>query len=287
MKGSVMPTARQRRPRLTDEQTARRVLDAALAMLADGGINVGLDNLRFEDVIRAADVSRTSAYRRWPTRDAFVEDVLVELARDSDLLEVGSSIAARVSAAATALGPATATEAGRRDLLVELLRISLQAEVEAMAASAQFRTNLALRGAFLGVRSPELRTEVVTALTAGEHRATARAAALLSRVVALCGHRLAPPLTGPEGFEVVGRSVAAASIGFVLTALAEPAIVTGTHLMAAYGSTRSGEWSVPTLALAGTVMVHVEPDPDAVALPPDELASAVTTLVDTVWAADV
>jgi AcrR family transcriptional regulator len=281
MKGSVMPTARQRRPRLTDEQTARRVLDAALAMLADGGINVGLDNLRFEDVIRAADVSRTSAYRRWPTRDAFVEDVLVELARDSDLLEVGSSIAARVSAAATA------TEAGRRDLLVELLRISLQAEVEAMAASAQFRTNLALRGAFLGVRSPELRTEVVTALTAGEHRATARAAALLSRVVALCGHRLAPPLTGPEGFEVVGRSVAAASIGFVLTALAEPAIVTGTHLMAAYGSTRSGEWSVPTLALAGTVMVHVEPDPDAVALPPDELASAVTTLVDTVWAADV
>ena len=39
-----------------------------LTALAERGVTVTLEGLVFEDVVRAAQVSRTSAYRRWPTR---------------------------------------------------------------------------------------------------------------------------------------------------------------------------------------------------------------------------
>ena len=41
---------------------------------------MSLEHISFEDVIREADVSRSSAYRRWPHKDLFFSDLVLELA---------------------------------------------------------------------------------------------------------------------------------------------------------------------------------------------------------------
>jgi AcrR family transcriptional regulator len=283
MEGSAMPVTgqpRARRPRLSDEQTARRVLDAALAQLADRGISVGLDQLGFEDAIRAADVARASAYRRWPTRDAFVEDVLVELAHGAYQPTVGAEVAARAEEVIARYAVQAEDPTRRHDLFVELVRLTFHIDLTATVGSPEFRTYLALRAAFAGIGDPGLRERIAAALATSERQGLARGTAILARAAELFGQRLVPPLVAPEGFEVVARAISAASIGFVVSALTDPGVPAVTRHVAAYGSTRAAAWTVPDFVLTGLVLQHVERDPDAVPLPADELVAGLSGLVD-------
>jgi AcrR family transcriptional regulator len=256
------------------------VLDAALAQLAEHGVSVGLDRLRFEDVIRDANVSRSSAYRRWPSRDAFVEDVLVELAGGVYQPGIGAVVARRAGDVLGVL-PASATDPGaRRDLLVELVRLTFETDVVATAASAEFRAFLALRAAFTGIESDELRGRFATALAVTDRRTVARGAAILARVADVFGLRLVGPLTAPEGFDVVARAVSAASVGFVVAAQSDPALLVTTRTTAAYGSSRAAAWSEPVYVLTGLVLQHLEPNPAARVLSAEELRAGLADIVE-------
>ncbi|WP_307844724.1 TetR/AcrR family transcriptional regulator [Actinotalea solisilvae] len=279
MAGTGQHPERTRRARLSDAETERRVLDAALDALATHGITVGLDGLRFEDVIRAADVSRTSAYRRWPTREAFLDDVLLALARGSELPTIGEQVTAEATSLLDTVADDLVSPAGRRDLLVELHRLAFRADVGATLASPQFQTYLALRAAFVGVPSPELRAALAEALARSERRAVARGRAVIGGVARLFGLRLAAPLAGEEGLDVVARTVSAATNGFMVAALADPGLVHDTRPLAPYGSRRTAEWSVPVLALTGIVLGHLEEDPGASVPPPDALVTGLRGLV--------
>jgi hypothetical protein len=94
-----------------------------------------------QDIIRAADVFRSSAYRRWPNRDAFVEDDLVELApgraptghRGGRRAACGEVLAAHAGRAADPADPAD-----RRDLFVEMVRLTFEIHLAATASSPEF-----------------------------------------------------------------------------------------------------------------------------------------------------
>jgi len=268
-----------RRARLSDEQTARRVLDAALAQLAEQGISVGLDQLRYEDVVRAADVSRSSAYRRWPNRDALVEDVLVELARGAYQPGIGAIVAGRAAEVVASHAAQAADSAGRYDLFVELVRLTFEIDLAATAASREFRSYLALRAAFAGIESDELRSRIAAALAVGDRRTVARGAAVLTSAARLFGMRLVAPLAAPEGFEVVARAIFAASVGFVVAAQSDPSLLATTRDAAAYGSSSVAAWSVPAFAMTGLVLQHLEPDPDTRQLPAAELLAGLARIV--------
>src|SRR5271169_4534453 len=78
------PTGLARRGRrLSDAETERRMLDAAVAMVHATGLTVSLDHISLEDVIRDADVSRSAVYRRWPYKDLFFSDLVKQLAKDA------------------------------------------------------------------------------------------------------------------------------------------------------------------------------------------------------------
>src|SRR5689334_20987803 len=74
---------RGRRARLTNDQVARRMLDAAQSLVEETGLTVSLEHLSFEEVIQRARVSRSAAYRLWPYKDEFFVDLLCDLAGPS------------------------------------------------------------------------------------------------------------------------------------------------------------------------------------------------------------
>src|SRR6478672_2335855 len=77
---SPAPTFGRRNRRLSDQETRDRMLGAAIEMINRTGLTVSLDHIRFEDVIRDADVARSTAYRHWPYKDLFFSDLVKELA---------------------------------------------------------------------------------------------------------------------------------------------------------------------------------------------------------------
>ena len=72
--------ARPRSGRMTAVQIRRRMLDAALAGIGRNGMTLGFPDLQMDQVIAAAGVSRSSVYRLWKSKDAFVGELLNEAA---------------------------------------------------------------------------------------------------------------------------------------------------------------------------------------------------------------
>src|SRR5689334_2495490 len=71
---------RRRRQRIPAEEIRQRMFDAARRMVYESGVQISLEELSFEEVIQAAGVSRSSAYRIWPYKGDFVQELLCHLA---------------------------------------------------------------------------------------------------------------------------------------------------------------------------------------------------------------
>lgn len=70
----------RRRRRLSDAETAARMLRAGAESVERTGLTVSLEHLSLEDLIHTAGVARSAVYRRWPYKDLFFGDLLRELA---------------------------------------------------------------------------------------------------------------------------------------------------------------------------------------------------------------
>ncbi len=254
----------RRRQRLSDEETERRMLDAAIAMVNQTGLTVSLDHLSFEDVIRDARVSRSTVYRRWPYKDLFFSDLLVELARASTPAAVSSEVASAPLLRAVVLEHRDwlGSADGRRDLLLELMRQGSHHDFEMMHGSAEWRTYLALHATFLSVADDALRDELEAALARSERDFIGRIAASWQLLTGLFGYRLRPELGA--SYEIVAALASADLRGQVLMALAVPELATRRLLARPFGASQAQEWAPPAIGLAGLAMAFLEPDPEVV-----------------------
>jgi AcrR family transcriptional regulator len=73
---SALPAPAARRGRPRSDSTHRRILDAARELLTQGSFA----DFRMEHVAARAGVGKTAIYRRWSSKQALAQDVLVELA---------------------------------------------------------------------------------------------------------------------------------------------------------------------------------------------------------------
>src|ERR1700761_7275928 len=120
--GTLPPTGLARRERrLSDSETERRMLNAALAIVSRSGLTVSLDHLSFEDIIRDADVSRSAVYRRWPYKDLFFSDLVKQLALDA-APDVAADEVELMKAIASARLDWLDTSERRHGLLLEVFR---------------------------------------------------------------------------------------------------------------------------------------------------------------------
>ncbi len=250
--------------RLSDAETERRMLDAAMAMVNESGLTVSLDHISFEDVIRDARVSRSTVYRRWPYKDLFFSDLLKELAK--------ATTPAALSAAETSVMDVKRivlerldwleTPELRHELVLELLRQSSPNEFETMRGSTEWRTYLALHTTFLSVADHRLRSELQAALAASEGTFIRGIAASWDLLVGLLGYRLRPELDAT--FETFASLASADLRGLVIMALATPDIATRPIRARPFGAANAADWSLAALGLASIAMTFIEPDPTVV-----------------------
>jgi len=260
MADSRMPTGLARRGRrLPEEETEHRMLRAALAMVHTTGLTVSLEHISFEDVIRDAGVSRTSAYRRWPHKDLFFSDLVLELATDpvpgivADEMDLIRRI---VDGRLDELADPQARSA----LVIELFRQLSVLDFETLSASPGWRTYLALHATLLSLADAGLRDQVQAAFARAEQDRLARIARAWKLMAGLLGFRLRPE--GGVTFETLAVLVNAAMRGLVMTALTVPVTAAQRTTARPFGAPEAGEWSLPALGLGAMATAFLEPDPE-------------------------
>jgi AcrR family transcriptional regulator len=236
------------------------MLRAAIEMINQTGLTVSLDYISFEEVIRSADVARSTAYRHWPYKDLFVSDLITELARTAGPTIIRDEI--RLIRQILAAHPDWLdTPETRHGLLLELIRQLSLLDLQAVLASPGWRTYLALHATFSSLADGEVREQVQTALAQAEAVHTARVAQAWGQLAGLFGYRLRPELA--TTFDTLATLVGATMRGLVITALSNPDIASHATLASPFGAASKDEWSLAAFGIASIAMALLEPDPTA------------------------
>ena len=241
-----------------------RLLAAGIEILAEVGLDAGLGRLSFEDAIKRSGLSRATAYRGWPTREAFVNAVIVELAKG---LRLSTGFLREVPAIVADLigdGSTLSTPQGRRDMTVDLARVLAKGDFESISQSPDWRTYTALSAAYPSFASPELRANVAEAMRASDRHRIEDRAEQYAQYVAAAGYRLRAPLSGPSGFRQMSEAAGALFTGFLIRAQYDAGATAETMRLRAFDMSAPRLWSPQSFASTSLFFEHVEPDPGIV-----------------------
>ena len=252
----------ERRARISHEETERRLLAAAVEQVNAAGLTVSLEHLSFEAAIESAGVSRSTAYRRWPNKELFLRDLLLELARAATPREVvlGDSSWATIGELVLAEPERLPDPDFRRTLVSELFRTVSDLDFQLMNASAEWRTYLALHATYASLGEARLRQQVQEALAAAQQRFVASMAANWEQIAALLGFRLQ---SAEVGFQAGAELISASVRGMLVMSMADPAMAQRRVDADPFG-TGTEQWSLVAFGCAALAASFLEPVPGLV-----------------------
>jgi AcrR family transcriptional regulator len=146
--------------RMSADEVAFTMLSTAHRLIDQHGLTVSFDHLRMEDLIREAGVSKTSVYRKWPSKEDFLTDFLVSLVQasgpshDQRNTEIVANIISRFPGYME-------TVEGRREILREAGRISVEANFAEMASRQYRNREVALLAALSGSAGSQISDAVL------------------------------------------------------------------------------------------------------------------------------
>lgn len=282
MEADVSPSAPgSRRRRMTAAEVRERMLCAAQDLvLESGGVTISLEDMSLEDVMRRAQVPRSSVYRLWPYKGDFVDDLLCRLAEPAWVNTTQAHSQRRALDVAWYVvksnKPMLATIEGRRAVTREAVRRAVAASLEDMSADPAWPVYFALCSTLDRVRDPRARAKIAAALEAFEKARVESMVRFFAQLSAAIGLRLRETYR----FEHLSVATGAMMQGLLMRRL----IVRNTDSFLQSSTPRSGwsldevlndplpgpaleggtaDWSLVALAYIGIMDTFLEVDPDA------------------------
>ncbi|MFB2599479.1 TetR/AcrR family transcriptional regulator [Herbiconiux sp. P17] len=252
--------AHRRRSRIRAAEVRRRVLDAALERVEGIGLTIGFEHLVMDDLIREAGVPRSSTYRLWDSKEAFVSDLLIEIATetsnklaDAETLEISERILFDNLELLT-------DEADRRRVMYEVIRVALEHNYRAVIDSVPWQSYVGLSATLLSHLESSAREEIERALRAGSDAFIERMAEFHKWFSTILGYRIRAEWNGDyRPYAVV---ISAVVEGLGLRHLGNPGVVDASYRGPATITSNDPEWALPALALVAILERFLEQDPD-------------------------
>ncbi|OBA46069.1 hypothetical protein A5789_05935 [Nocardia sp. 852002-51101_SCH5132738] len=227
-------------------------------MLRDTGLTVSLAHLSLEELIRIADVPRSSVRRVWATSEAFYLDLMERMiepeqslgvAFDQDTLDVTTAVVLRYQ---DRLG----TPGGRRAVLQEAVRQGVERNFHAIAESLSWRTFIALV-ATLPALQAEDHDRLLRALQTAESHFIDRMVTFYQEMMSILGLRM------KAEFDLRTFATTASSLieGMIGRRITNPAIVRSPILLPGIDD-KPVEWHLAAVAFLGILDLMVEADPE-------------------------
>jgi AcrR family transcriptional regulator len=276
------PAPAPRRRRIPAAEVRERMLRAAQdIVLETGGVTISLEDVSLEDVMRRAQVPRSSVYRLWPYKGDFVDDLLCRLAEPGwvdSAQAVNQQRALDVAREVIAANkPLLATDEGRRAVMREAARRAVIVSLQDMSADPAWPVFLALNSTVGSVRDPGARARIASALEAFEKARVDSMVRFFEEIIGVIGLRVR------EGYRLEHLSVAAGAMmqGLLMRKLTVRNTDSAVHRPGASGDWSLDEvvngplpgpglggeraqWSLVALAYLGIMEVFLEVDTDVV-----------------------
>lgn len=181
------------RRRLESAELRERVLRTAVDLVAQmDSLTIGVEDLSMEQVIRQAEVPRSSAYRLWPYRGDFVDDVLVALAGSEHMsnLSFDDETIAGAEAGLAANREDLTDAQSRRALTRSLVREWALYDFKRIVTSREWQEYVALIAGTRFVRSLDARERLAVELQSRERTFIGRMATFYESMITNLGMRL-------------------------------------------------------------------------------------------------
>jgi AcrR family transcriptional regulator len=252
----------QRRSRIRASEVRRRVLDVALERVEGIGLTIGFEHIVMDDLIREAGVPRSSTYRLWDSKEAFVADLLIEIAREtSNKLADDETLASSERILYENL-EALRDRAARERVMYEVIRVALEHNFRAVISSVAWQSYVGLSATLLSHMESSAREEIEGALRSGSDEFIGRMAEFHGWFSRILGYRLRAEWNGDyRPYAVV---ISAVVEGLGLRHLGNPDLVDADYRGPASISFAADEagWKLPAIALVAILERFLEQDPE-------------------------
>jgi AcrR family transcriptional regulator len=251
------------------------MLDQGHHVIRERGLTVGLDDIRMEDLIAAAEVPRSSVWRIWTAKADYAADLLVsavdphgaDLLRtfvDQDTLDLAE---AQLAAHADRLH----SPAARRGVLEEVVRTAVEHNHAVFAVNCPWRTYVALLASLPAIQRAPVRQAIADRMYEAEREFAARMGEFYAAVARRVGIRLR---RADAGWEAMALACSAVVEGLALRSeIAEPGTpaagspwprlpTIGELVAGPRGAGSPEEWTTAGIAILGIIDAFTEPDPE-------------------------
>lgn len=197
-------------------------MSAARHMVGEVGLTVSIQHLSMEDLIRIADVPRSSVYRRWRTKEEFFTDLLIMIAQSAvkeNVIGWVSPVADVVTSLLADNEDLHASAEGKIALFRECARVGVEQTYKSLLDSPRWQTRTSLLAAATSM-TDQGREQVLAALQEGEMRSGQQISAFYGEVFGELGLPLRPGVS----IEIVTLVGATTLDGFLQRRLTSPQV---------------------------------------------------------------
>jgi AcrR family transcriptional regulator len=263
--------------RVPAEEVRRRMLEAGRELAIESGAALTIEHLRVEEIIQRARVPRSSAYRMWPYREDYIDDLLVYLAGAGNWFNERPVFDPETFTVLKQVvednREVIASPAGRRALLQEIVRLTVAQNYGALTESGTWRLHMALSATLGSTRSGEARQKIAAALEESQRVSRESLVAVFGFLAQELGLRMRDPAATIERMQLAGGllvqsmalrnvQVRAAADGDDAGEAAQVDALLNAPLPGPGLYGQPAEWTLAAFAYMAVVDAFIELDPD-------------------------